>query len=60
MYLAEKGGKLGGRDIRIVKLDDESEARTGLQNADRLLERDKVDVLIGTVHSGVRWRSTRR
>ena len=24
LYIAEKGGKLGGRDIQIVKLDDES------------------------------------
>jgi len=53
MYLAEKGGKLGGREIQIVKLDDESKPELGLQNADRLIKRDNVDVLIGTVHSGV-------
>ena len=53
MYLAEKGGKLGGREIQFVKLDDESKPELGLQNADRLIKRDNVDVLIGTVHSGV-------
>jgi branched-chain amino acid transport system substrate-binding protein len=53
MYLAEKGGKLGGREIQIVKLDDESKPELGPQNADRLIKRDTVDVLIGTVHSGV-------
>ena len=53
MYLAEKGGKLGGREIQIVKLDDESKPELGLQNAERLIKRDSVDVLIGTVHSGV-------
>ena len=53
MYLAEKGGKLGGREIQLVKLDDESKPELGLQNADRLIKRDNVDVLIGTVHSGV-------
>jgi len=53
MYLAEKGGKLGGREIQIVRLDDESKPELGLQNADRLIKRDNVDVLIGTVHSGV-------
>jgi len=53
MYIAEKGGKLGGREIQIVKLDDESKPELGLQNADRLIKRDNVDVLIGTVHSGV-------
>src|SRR5687768_5620112 len=45
MYLAEKGGKLGGREIQLVKLDDESKPELGLQNADRLIKRDNVDVL---------------
>lgn len=53
MLIAEKGGKLGGRDIQIIKLDDESKPDLGPQNADRLIKRDGVDVLIGTVHSGV-------
>ncbi|MFM9941024.1 MAG: ABC transporter substrate-binding protein [Hyphomicrobiaceae bacterium] len=51
--IAEKGGKLGGRDIQIVKLDDESKPEKGPENAERLVKRDAVDVLIGTVHSGV-------
>jgi branched-chain amino acid transport system substrate-binding protein len=53
MFIAEKGGKLGGREIQIIKLDDESKPELGPQNADRLIKRDAVDVLIGTVHSGV-------
>jgi branched-chain amino acid transport system substrate-binding protein len=53
MLLAEKGGKLGGREVQIVKLDDESKPENGPQNADRLVKRDQVDVIIGTVHSGV-------
>jgi branched-chain amino acid transport system substrate-binding protein len=53
MLIAEKGGKLGGRDVQIIKLDDESKPELGPQNADRLVKRDQVDVLIGTVHSGV-------
>ena len=53
MLIAEKGGKLGGREIQIIKLDDESKPENGPQNADRLVKRDQVDVLIGTVHSGV-------
>src|SRR4029077_5229441 len=53
MYIAAKGGKLGGREIQGVKLDDEPKPELGLQNADRLIKRDNVDVLIGTVHSGV-------
>ena len=53
MLIAEKGGKLGGRPIELVKLDDESKPENGPQNAERLVKRDAVDVLIGTVHSGV-------
>ncbi len=53
LLLAEKGGKLGGREIQFIKLDDKSKPDTAPQNADRLVKRDQVDVLIGTVHSGV-------
>src|SRR5947209_16778523 len=53
LLIAEKGGKLGGRDIQIIKLDDEAKPENGQQNAERLVKRDQVDVLIGTVHSGV-------
>ncbi|WP_298929080.1 ABC transporter substrate-binding protein [uncultured Ramlibacter sp.] len=53
MAIAEQGGKLGGRDIEWFKVDDESEPSKGVENASKLVQRDKVDVLIGTVHSGV-------
>src|SRR5215831_10234170 len=53
VLIAEKGGKLGGRELQIIKLDDESKPEIAPQNADRLVKRDQVDVLIGTVHSGV-------
>jgi branched-chain amino acid transport system substrate-binding protein len=53
MAIDEKGGKLGGREIEWFKVDDESEPAKGVENANKLVQRDKVDVLIGTVHSGV-------
>lgn len=53
MAIAEQGGKLGGREIEWFKVDDESDPSKGLENASKLVQRDKVDVLIGTVHSGV-------
>jgi len=53
MHLAERGGKLGGRAVTVVKLDDGSDPAAAPQNVKRLLERDKADVLVGTVHSGV-------
>ena len=39
--------------MTLVRLDDESDPAKAPQNVNRLLERDQVDVLIGTVHSGV-------
>ncbi len=53
MAIDEQGGKLAGREIEWYKVDDESEPSKGVENASRLVQRDKVDVLLGTVHSGV-------
>ena len=52
MAIDEKGGKLGGREIEWFKVDDESEPPKAVENASRLVQRDKVDVIVGTVHSG--------
>jgi len=53
MAINEQGGKLGGREIEWFKVDDESDPSKGVENATKLVQRDKVDVIIGTVHSGV-------
>ncbi len=53
MALAEQGGKLAGREVQWFKVDDESEPSKGVENAQKLAQRDKVDVIVGTVHSGV-------
>ena len=53
LYVQEQGGKLGGRDIQFVKVDDESEPSKATDNVNKLIKRDNVDVLVGTVHSGV-------
>src|SRR5687767_1581837 len=49
----ERGGKLGGRELEYFTVDDEAEPAKAPENANRLVQRDKVDVLVGTVHSGV-------
>jgi len=53
LAISEQGGKLGGREIEWFKVDDESEPAKAIENANKLVQRDKVDVLVGTVHSGV-------
>lgn len=52
-YVAEQGNKLGGREIEFVKVDDESDPSKATDNVNKLIKRDHVDVLIGSVHSGV-------
>ena len=53
LYVAEQGGKLGGRELEYVKVDDESDPAKATDNVNKLVKRDNVDVIIGTVHSGV-------
>jgi branched-chain amino acid transport system substrate-binding protein len=53
LYVSEQGGKLGGREIEYVKVDDESDPAKATDNVNRLVKRDNVDVIVGTVHSGV-------
>lgn len=53
LRLAEANNLLGGRDFEIVAVDDESAPPKAKDNAARLCVKEKVDVLVGTVHSGV-------
>ena len=53
LLVAENGGKLAGRPITLIRLDDESDPSKAPANVNRLIERENVDVLLGTVHSGV-------
>jgi branched-chain amino acid transport system substrate-binding protein len=49
----ERGGKLGGRELEYFTVDDEAEPAKAPENTNKLVQRDRVDVLVGTVHSGV-------
>jgi len=53
LYIAEQGGQLSGREIEFVKVDDESDPSKATDNVNKLIKRDNVDVIVGTVHSGV-------
>ena len=58
-YVAENDGKLAGREVEYVVVDDESNPARATEIARRLVTRDKVDVLIGSVHSGVALAAAR-
>jgi branched-chain amino acid transport system substrate-binding protein len=59
LHVNEQGGKLGGREIEFVKVDDESDPAKATENVNKLIKRDNVDVLVGTVHSGVAMAMTK-
>jgi len=52
-HVIELGGKIAGREVEYFKVDDESEPSKATDNVNKLIKRDQVDVLIGSVHSGV-------
>jgi len=53
LAIEEQGGKLGGREIEYFVVDDESDPAKAPDNMNKLVKRDQVDVVVGTVHSGV-------
>jgi len=53
LYVNEQGGKIAGREVEFVKVDDESDPSKATDNVNKLIKRDNVDVLVGSVHSGV-------
>lgn len=53
LAIAQRGGILGGREVEFVMVDDDSNPSKAAENTQKLLNRDKVDFLVGPVHSGV-------
>jgi len=53
LAVSERGGELGGRELEYSTVDDEADPAKAPENTNKLVQRDKVDVLVGTVHSGV-------
>lgn len=51
--LNHSGGKLGGVDVALTVLDDQQKPMEGRQAVDRLVKRDKVDVITGMAFSNV-------
>jgi len=47
------GGKLGGAAVEVIKEDDQFKPDAGLQAANKLIERDKVQIVTGIVFSNV-------
>ncbi|MFM1860004.1 MAG: Leucine, isoleucine, valine-, threonine-, and alanine-binding protein precursor [Pseudomonadota bacterium] len=53
LALAQSKGLWGGRRVEIIRADDESNPAKAAELANRLITRDRADLLVGSVHSGV-------
>jgi len=53
LFLQQNGGKLGGLPAEVVLADDQQNADTGKQLVERLLKKDRVDFVTGTVFTNV-------
>ena len=53
LAVKQMGGKFGGREVEIVVADDELKPDVAVQKAQALIERDKVDFVVGPIFSNV-------
>jgi branched-chain amino acid transport system substrate-binding protein len=53
LVFAREGNKVAGRDVVMIKEDDEMQPPVGIRKTEKLIESDKVDILTGPVHSGI-------
>ncbi|VVE32803.1 ABC transporter substrate-binding protein [Pandoraea eparura] len=53
LAIEQKGGKLGGVPVQVIKEDDQLKPDVGVQAAQKLVERDKVSLITGVTFSNV-------
>ncbi len=53
LAVKDLGGKLGGREVEVIVQDDELKPDVAISKAKALLERDKVDFVVGPVFSNI-------
>jgi branched-chain amino acid transport system substrate-binding protein len=53
LAVKDLGGKMGGRDVEVVAVDDELKPDAAVTKVRGLLERDKVDFVVGPIFSNI-------
>ena len=53
LAMKDLGGKLGGREAEVIVVDDELKPDVAVTKVKGLLERDKVDFVVGPIFSNV-------
>src|SRR4051794_29958405 len=53
LTVKDLGGKMAGRDVEVVAVDDELKPDAAVTKVKGLLERDKVDFIVGPIFSNI-------
>jgi branched-chain amino acid transport system substrate-binding protein len=53
LAVKDLGGKIGGRDVEVIVADDELKPDAAVTKVKGLLERDKVDFVVGPIFSNI-------
>jgi len=53
LRIDQAGGMLGGRPVEYVQIDSEMSVPKAQQNTQKLVDKEKVDFVVGPVHSGI-------
>lgn len=53
LAVKELGGKMGGKDVELFVADDTLKPDVAIQKVQELLERDKVDIVVGPIFSNM-------
>ena len=53
LAVKEMGGKLGGREVEVIVVDDELKPDVAVTKVRGLVERDKVDFVVGPIFSNI-------
>jgi branched-chain amino acid transport system substrate-binding protein len=53
LAVKDLGGKMGGKDVEVIVVDDELKPDVAVTKVKALLERDKVDFVVGPIFSNI-------
>lgn len=53
LAVKDLGGKMGGKEVELFVVDDELKPDLAIQKVNALLDRDKVDIVVGPIFSNV-------
>lgn len=53
LALRRLGGRMGGREVQVIVVDDELKPDVAVQRVQALIDRDKVDFVVGPVFSNI-------